>query len=261
MSALTPALAAALAAAGAALLVGPARTRPDGGPAVPRAPAVAAVLAGGPVALLVWLDGRRLALALIALGAGLGVGGLVRRARAARRADRLRVAVVEVAEALAGELRAGQPVQVALERCVDVWPAFGAVAGAGRLGADVPTALRRLAASPGAEGLGEVATAWQVSADSGAGLAASLTQVAETARARRATGHVVAAELSSAQATARLVALLPLVVLAMSSGVGGRPWRFLLDSSAGLACLAAGVGLALVGLWWIDRIAAAVQRR
>jgi tight adherence protein B len=135
------------------------------------------------------------------------------------------------------------------------------VAAAGRLAADVPGALRELARLPGAEALGDVASAWRVAQDSGAGLATSLGQVAATARARQATRHVVAAELASAQATARLVALLPLAVLALASGVGGDPWHFLLATPAGLACLATGIAAAFAGLWWIDAIAAGVLRR
>ena len=257
---LTAPLAALLAAGAAALLARPVPRwgRPHG----LRTRTLVAVTAAGLVgAVLVRLDGTRLALGLVVLGAAAGVAGIVRRGRAGRAADLRRAAVVEVAEALAAELRAGQPVSRALERSAEVWPAFAVVSAAGRLGADVPTALRDLGRLPGAEALVDVASAWRVAQDSGAGLAAALGQVAATARARQATRHVVAAELASAQATARLVALLPLAVLALSSGVGGDPWHFLLATPAGLACLAVGVASAFAGLWWIDRIAAGVLRR
>ena len=122
----------------------------------------------------------------------------------------------------------------------------------------MPTALRRLAAQPGAEGLREVAAAWQLSQRSGAGLATALAQVAGTARQRQATRHLVQGELASAQATARLVALLPVASLAMSAGIGGDPWHFLLGTPVGLTCLGVGACFALAGLLWIDRIAAAV---
>ena len=120
--------------------------------------------------------------------------------------------------------------------------------------ADPPTN----SATPGAEGLSELAAAWQVSQRSGAALTTSLGQVVESARARLLAGHLVRGELASARATARLVALLPLGTLAMSAGIGGDPWSFLLGHPLGLGCLAAGTALVFAGLAWIDRIAAAV---
>jgi tight adherence protein B len=54
------------------------------------------------------------------------------------------------------------------------------------------------------------------------------------------------------------VAGLPLASLAMSAGIGGRPWQFLLDTWPGLACLGLGCAAAFAGLVWMDRIATAV---
>jgi len=271
------ALAAALAVG---LLVGPpvprlpgGRAGPDEAEATSEPPGVAGVVrrlalsrglgallaaAVASTALLAALDGRRLALALIALSAALGAGTLVRRSRRARMAERRQALVVDVCEALVGELRAGQPLTTSLEHCVAVWAEVEPVVAAAHLGADVPSALRRVARLPGAEGLREVASAWQVAEQSGAGLAAALAQVAVTARARQATRDLVAGELASARATARLVMVLPLASLAMSAGIGGDPWHFLLATPAGLACLGGGLLSGWLGLLWIDRIAAAV---
>jgi tight adherence protein B len=256
-------VAAALAAGSVLLLVpGPHRLR-GGSPAKGIRHPGRWVSAGYLVAaagLLAAVDGMQLALALIVLGASGAALGLLRRARRARAADRRAALVVEVCEALAGELRAGQTFVDGLGHCVDVWPEFAPVAAAGRLGADVPAALRTLAEKPGAEGVAEVASAWHVAARSGAGLAAALSQVAVTARARQSTQGLVRAELASAQATARLVAVLPVASLAMSAGIGGNPWHFLFRTPAGLGCLALGAAFAFAGLLWIDRIAAAVLR-
>ena len=46
----------------------------------------------------------------------------------------------------------------------------------------------------------------------------------------------------------------------VGSGAGGDPWSFLLTTPAGLVCLALGLGLGSVGLWWMEAIAAAVDR-
>lgn len=212
-------------------------------------------------ATTVWLDGTALVLALILLGCGAATFGLVRRAHRMRtRLDRRR-RVVEVAEALVGELRAGQPPVASLQRCVEVWPAFEPVAAAARLGADVPDALSRLARLPGAESLADLGSAWRISDRTGAALTGVLTEVVMSTRAELTSVQLVRTELASAQATARLVAVLPLVTMAMAAGTGAQPWRFLLGHPAGLACLAAGAFLVFVGLWWIDRIAVAVTRR
>jgi tight adherence protein B len=206
------------------------------------------------------LTGHHLALGLVLAGCAAGAAEMLRRSRRARAAERRQAVVVEVCEALVGELRAGQPLVWSLEHCVEVWPDLAPALAAARLGADVPTALRRLARLPGAEALAQVAGAWQVSQSSGAGLAAVLEQVSRSARAVESTRHLVRGELASAQATARMVAVLPLVSLAMSAGIGGRPWQFLFDTWPGLACLGVGCAVAFAGLVWIDRIASEVLR-
>lgn len=254
-----------LAAAGAGvtiwLLAGPAtfpspRSRRPARPgAVPGGRLSLVVVAAAAGGLVVLLDGTTLAASLIVLAAAAGVAEAVVRARARRvaleRADR----VVEACEILAAELRAGQPPRTGLRHCAEVWPDLAPVAAAAEMGADVPDALRRLARLPGASGLADVAGAWQVSQSSGSTMATGLARVADGARRRRATQRLVAAELASAMATARLVAVLPVMVLAMGSGLGADPWAFLLGTPVGLACLGTGLGLALLGLAWIERIA------
>ena len=141
-------------------------------------------------------------------------------------------------------------------RPAELWPPLGPVVEAFHLGADVPAALRSLARErPGAADLRLVAGAWQVAHHSGHGLAAALSRTSRGIRARRRTRRLVDSELASARATARLVALLPLVVLLMGSGAGSDPWGFLLTTPIGLACLASGLGLIGLGLWWIERLA------
>jgi tight adherence protein B len=165
-------------------------------------------------------------------------------------------AVLEVCDLLATELAAGRPPGAALASAGETWPPLAPVVEASRLGADVPDAMRRLADErPGAADLRWVAGAWQVAQDSGHGLASALDRTASGLRARRRTRRLVDSELASARATARLVACLPLAVLLMGSGAGSDPWAFLLATPVGWLCLTLGVGLVLLGLWWIERLA------
>ena len=165
-------------------------------------------------------------------------------------------AVLEVCDLLAAELAAGRPPGTALAVASERWPPLVAAVEAVRLGADVPEALRRLSSERrGAADLQWVAGAWQVAQHSGGGLAAALERTAGGLRARRRTRRLVDSELASARATSRLVASLPLAVLLMGSGAGSDPWAFLVSTPVGWICLALGLGLIGLGLWWIERLA------
>ncbi|MGN6575747.1 MAG: type II secretion system F family protein, partial [Nocardioides sp.] len=147
-------VAAAVCAGGAALLVAGPRPvrlprRPGASPTRGRRAVVSAAAAALVGAAVLLLDGTALALGLVALGAAGGVLRLWRRGRARSLAERRRQAVVDLGEGLVGELQAGLPPVTALQRGAEQWPEFGPVAAAARLGADVPEALRRLAAQAG----------------------------------------------------------------------------------------------------------------
>jgi tight adherence protein B len=181
---------------------------------------------------------------------------LRRRRQQRRRTDE--GSLLGACELIAADLRAGLTPEAALVRAAADWQPLRAVAAAAELGADVPGALRALAFESGLRDLVLVAASWQVSQRSGSALAAGMTRVATRLRQARAQRRVVDSELASARATARLLAGLPLLALAMGGGVGGDPLRFLLATHWGLGCLTAGLAMNLAGLWWIDRIADSV---
>lgn len=254
---MTPAVVAAGAASGlaAGLLVGGpivVRSAPTAGSARWLLPM--GVIAAALVTPRAWWP-----VAAIAGGAALGASALwrsrARRLAAAAAAQR----AVEACEQLAAELASGRPPGAALDRCAADWQELHPVAEAFRVGADVPAAWRQVAAQvPGAGDLRLVAAAWQVSHRTGQGLADATDRIALDLRSGAATRQVVAGELASARATARLVALLPVAALAMGSGVGGDPWGFLLRTPIGLGALTLGLLFGWVGLAWIERIAAGV---
>lgn len=252
MSALLAAAAGALALA--LLVPAPARL-----PGPPRRLRPVVLLAPLPAALVV-ASPRLVVLGVVALGVAGGALRLLRRSRQARGAAAHRTRVVELCDALQAELAAGQGAEQALGRAAEDWPLVGPAARAAATGGDVPRAFRELAAVPGAGSLRVVAAAWLVAHRTGHGLADALGRVADDLRAAEQTHRVVAGELASARATARLLAGLPVAALALGTGSGAAPLPFLLGSPAGLGCLAAGLGLGYAGLAWVDALAADIDR-
>jgi tight adherence protein B len=200
------------------------------------------------------------ALAVVLAGTAWGGHRLWRQRALARGVAETQEWVLECCDLLACELAAGQAPDSALARAAESWTALSPVWQSHAYGGDVPSALRRAGAEPGAEGLTLVAAAWHVSHRTGHGLADALARVAQALRETRATDRVVRGELASARATARLVAALPLLALLIGSGSGGDPLGFLLGTPGGIACLAGGLALGLAGLAWIERIAAGIGR-
>jgi tight adherence protein B len=196
---------------------------------------------------------------LVLAPASWGARLLWRRRTSARLAEANAARVVEVCDLLASELAAGRPPEAALREAAAAWPALLPVAEVSRLGGDVPGALLAAARVPGASGLRHLGAAWTVAQRTGGGLGAATRRVAEAVRAEQSTHRVVAGELASARATARLMAGLPLVALMMGSGSGADPWSFLLGTPAGLVCLAGGLATGIAGLWWIEQIARGVD--
>ena len=231
-------------------------------------PARVAVVAPGAAAVLLlamswWmLAAQRTTLPVVAAGC-LGVTVACRRLWLGRRRRRQRrarsAAVIAFCDALSAELRAGLSAVVAVERSVSVWPPWGVILTAARLGGDVPAALRRVATAPGADGMRAVAAAWEVADHSGAALADVLDQIAAGLRSDDDARAEVTAALATPRATGKMLALLPVFGLGLGVAMGADPLGFLLHTSVGLGCLGAGVSLALIGVWWIERMADAVE--
>ncbi|MFV2121612.1 type II secretion system F family protein [Streptomyces sp. Act-28] len=192
------------------------------------------------------------------------VGRRLRARIRARERDRRADAVIELCAAVSAELRAGSQPARALCLAARFTEALGAeepaVLAAARFGGDVPEALRGAAKAEGADGLAGLGACWQVAVDGGAGLADGLDRLEAALRERREQQERLRAQLSGAWATVVLLALLPVVGLAMGAALGADPLGVLLHTPAGLSCLAVGGALEAAGLWWAGRIVGAGEQ-
>ena len=236
---------------------------PAGGESVapPRALQVrlAGLLTAGLVAGLVLGGGRPVATTLPLAASGLLVVGvamvLLRRSRSASRARSRRAGVIEACDALAAGLRAGQPPLRVLERVAADVDTLRPAAAAARLGGDVAAALRTASRLDGGEGLSSMAAAWTVAQRSGAGLAEVVSRVAATVRAEAEQRRKVDVALGTSRSTARLLAGLPLMGVALGSGIDADPLHVLFGSPVGAWCLLVGTALAAAGVLWVERLA------
>ena len=199
---------------------------------------------------------------LLATGVGLVmfVVGEVRRSAVRARHDRAVAETTVVVDLLAAELRAGVLPQQALVHLAEETPVVTPVARVAALGGDVPAAWREVAGHPGRGLLTAVASAWQVSESSGAPLAAVLDRVSGTARADDDLRQEVRSGVEPARATGRVMAMLPLAGLALGSGLGGNPLAVVTGSLVGALSVAAGLGLACLGVRWVDHVATRAER-
>lgn len=187
-------------------------------------------------------------------------GGLTRRRRqlTARRA-----AVIELCDAIAVELAAGRPAGTALAHAADVLPdipGLRSVIDAARSGDDVAVALVQASNTEGCEALRLLAGCWRIGVDRGGMLASVIEGLAEALRDEQSHREDIALQLSGPRATARLLAVLPALGLAMAAALGARPLRFLFETFPGALCLGMGLALDVLGLWWTSHLASNAEQ-
>lgn len=186
---------------------------------------------------------------------GVTVLWLVRGSYRDRRCTRARGDAARATRTLALLLESGQIPAAALRDAASDSPVLASVAATSRLGGDVTGAFAHLGAEPGGEGFRRVSAAWHVSERTGAPIALVLSRVAGNLRRERHLLAVVTAELASARAGGRIMALLPFVAIALGSLVGANPLLFLFGSGPGEVALLCGTVLAAAGVVWTERIA------
>ncbi|WP_433465254.1 type II secretion system F family protein [Spirillospora sp. CA-128828] len=175
-----------------------------------------------------------------------------------RRPHRRRTSVIELCDAMAAELSAGRT------------PDEAFIAAAAVLDPHVseellslprppPDHLEEVATRPGGEGLRLLAACWRVGSERGGTLATVLDGLAGALRDEEAQRQDVSVQLAGPRATARLLAALPLLGLAMAAALGARPIPFLCGTVPGLAALTTGVLLNVAGLYWTRHLARSAE--
>ncbi|GAB2822918.1 hypothetical protein GCM10022221_21170 [Actinocorallia aurea] len=181
--------------------------------------------------------------------------GSLRRHLRGREAEAWSAAVVELCDGLGAELVAGRTPEDALAAAVDVLPPPHRESLAGLPAApDIPQALRELSVLPGAQALRLLAACWNIGVERGAAFAPVVDGLAAALRADRAHRGAVRAQLAGARATARLLAVLPALGIAMSWSMGANPLAFLFTTLPGLCCLLAALTMDALGLLWTSKI-------
>jgi tight adherence protein B len=187
--------------------------------------AAAGLILGGPVA------------AVVAAVYGVLVVGAVLRRGKRRRAAAVRASSLDDLCALAADLRAGLP------------PAIAAMAPDGTHSEGADSRLAELAAA-----------VWRIADRTGAPAADLIERIEADARAGDRAKATAAAEAAGAQATAMLLAALPLGGIALGYSIGADPLQVLLHTKLGAACAIGAVVLQCAGLLWCDRLVAGPAR-
>lgn len=192
---------------------------------------------------------------LVAVLAGIAAFAAARAwtaARQERRRDARLQAVTEGLGALAADLRSGRSVHAATASAV----AACADEDSGRA---LARAIRAPDGIPVGEGdlrpaLGRISAGVLLSSRTGCSLAAVVAAVEDDLRARHRQRLELRSATAAPRASALLLAGLPVLGLAMGSGVGADPWAVLTTTGIGQALLVAGVTLELAGVAWSRRL-------
>jgi tight adherence protein B len=164
--------------------------------------------------------------------------------------------------AFSAEVRAGSSPTVALGLALQPFPQLcprtqQALSAQG----DVAAALRLDALAARQREWAALAAVWELTDRRGVSMVAVADRLAEHGRQLAAARRLLNAELAEARATVRVLALLPVIGLALGTVLGANPLRWLTTSSAGHAVIAAAVGFEVAGWLWVRALVRSVERK
>ncbi len=227
-----------------------ARSRPSKGPAASRRRVPVPVAVAAAVTVTAAAMSTPLVAGLAGVLAGLAARGWAHRRRGASDEERL-LALVQGLAALAADLRSGRSLAAATD-------AAAVACGNDRTGRELARAVR-VPDQPAADdtpggALGRISGGVLLSGRTGCSLAEVVSAVEDDLRARHRHDLELRAATAGPRAGALLLAGLPVLGLAMGSGVGADPWRVLTATGTGQVLLVAGVALELAGVAWSARL-------
>lgn len=176
-----------------------------------------------------------------------------------RRRQRLRQQVPDLLMVIAGSVRSGSGLSVALSRAASVSRAPARqhlewLLGDLKLGTSLADALTAFERRAGAEEVTLVATAIRVGAETGGPLARTLESLADAIRRRLALESRIRALTAQGRLQAWIMALLPALVLALLALVDPPSFAEIVMTSGGRVVLAAVFAAQVVGFRWVRRI-------
>ncbi|MFM1917876.1 MAG: hypothetical protein RJB01_1391 [Actinomycetota bacterium] len=165
-----------------------------------------------------------------------------------------RAASLHILGAFGAELAAGHPPHIALSRALypeNNWPRTAAACS---WGGDIAQALEYDGAEhPAALRL---AACWRVTERTGAPLVQVVQRLATAEREMDEARVNMHSALAGPRATARTLALLPVIGVGLGFVMGVNPLSWFLSTAWGLMVLAMGIALVGLGVWWTNRIVA-----
>lgn len=198
-----------------------------------RHPRLGGAIVFGAALTLGWLWAGPVAASIVAVYASIAVRIMVNRHRDTD-ARRAAAHATDGLVALTAELRAGAEPSVVTA-------------------AVLPTI--RSAGAAGARTANRITAACRVVDVTGARLAELLDRLEEDVRAAARVRDLARAQAAGAQATAGLLAALPVAGIALGYGIGADPLRELLHTNIGAVCAGLALTLQVAGIAWADRLA------
>jgi tight adherence protein B len=193
--------------------------------------------------------------AVLAAGCVLGAGRAFERRRGRVLDERRLRGLADALAGFAADLRAGRPIDESAVAAGRACPDELTAEALGRA-LRMPEALPDPAAGSGVwgEAVARIAAGVRLSTRTGCSLAAVACAVEDDLRSRLRQQQDLRTAVAAPQASALLLAGLPLLALAMGSGIGADPWRVLSTTPLGNLLLVGGAGLEVAGLTWSSRL-------